>query len=131
MHTLWLREHNQIARGLSDTNPEWDSDRVFNEARKIVQALVQKITFFDWLDVTLSKDAMTKHELNSKDNLYDSTVDGSTVNANVAAAFRRGHSNVPDEFVSLVREPPFNLKWGNYVFFFKISVSDMVRTKYA
>ena len=36
MHTLFVREHNRVARELKKFNPTWDSDTVFNEVRIIL-----------------------------------------------------------------------------------------------
>ena len=35
MHTLWMREHNRIARFLGRINPHWDGSTIFHEARKV------------------------------------------------------------------------------------------------
>ena len=54
MHTLWAREHNRLAKGLSELNPRWNSDRVFLEARKILGAIMQHVTYKEWIPVILA-----------------------------------------------------------------------------
>lgn len=41
MHTLWMREHNRIAKTLHKINPHWNSETIYREARKINGALHQ------------------------------------------------------------------------------------------
>ena len=46
----FLRLHNQIAGRLGSLNPGWAHFKVFNEARKIVSAVGQHITYTQFMD---------------------------------------------------------------------------------
>ena len=103
MHTLWLRAHNTIARGLRVENPSWGDERLFQEARKIVGALIQKITYIDYLPKVLGQ--ATFDQVIGRFRRYDRRVDASVPNAFATAAYRYGHS--------LIR-PVFDRLNGNY-----------------
>lgn len=55
MHTFWTREHNRIAKVLEDLNPHWDDERIYQEARGIVVAEIQHITYQYWLPLVIGK----------------------------------------------------------------------------
>ena len=92
-HTIWLREHNRIAEILGSLRPGADDEEIFQEARSIVIAELQMITYNEFLPLILSEEVM--REL-SEDNVYDPTLDATISNSFSTAAFRFGHSQVPD-----------------------------------
>ena len=93
MHTIWMREHNRIADELERLNTRWDSETVFQVARQIVGAELQKITFQDYLPLLLGKGI----EL-IPDFSYDANTDPGIPNAFTTAAFRFGHSQIRPQF---------------------------------
>jgi hypothetical protein len=53
MHLLWARQHNLVADQLAELNPSWEDERVFQEARRIIVAQLQHITYAEFLPVLL------------------------------------------------------------------------------
>jgi len=77
-------------------NPHWDDERIFQEARRIVGALIQKITYVDYLPKVLRPEVF---------NLvigpypgYNPQVNAGTANAFATAAYRYGHSLIRLQF---------------------------------
>ena len=98
MHTLWLREHNRIARTLAEVNHCWDDERLYQEARKIVAAQLQKITFYDFLPTIFGEYLKTYIP---KYKGYNPFVDASIPNSFAAAAYRFGHSLIRNQLLRL------------------------------
>lgn len=50
MHTLWAREHNRLVDELRRlNNRHWNDDDLYEEARRIVIAMMQHITYSEWV----------------------------------------------------------------------------------
>ena len=92
-HTIWMREHNRLAEILGTLRPGAGDEEIFQEARSIVIAEVQMITYNEFLPLILSDEVMS--EL-TEDNVYDPTLDATISNSFSTAAFRFGHSQVPE-----------------------------------
>lgn len=100
MHTIFLREHNRVAKLLSYINPYWNDERLYQEARQIVVAEMQHITFNEFLPLVIGKDKIYEYglELEHPGKYYQGY--DHKINAGVrvefqAAAFRYGHSILP------------------------------------
>ncbi|XP_073875300.1 lactoperoxidase isoform X2 [Macaca fascicularis] len=96
-HTLFLREHNRLARELKRLNPQWDGEKLYQEARKILGAFVQIITFRDYLPILLG-DHMQKWIPPYQG--YNESVDPRISNV-FTFAFRFGHLEVPSSVFRL------------------------------
>ncbi|XP_054417566.2 probable oxidoreductase PXDNL isoform X2 [Pongo abelii] len=89
MHTLWFREHNRVATELSALNPHWEGNMVYQEARKIVGAELQHITYSHWLPKVLG-DPGTRMLRGYRG--YNPNVNAGIINSFATAAFRFGHT---------------------------------------
>jgi peroxidase len=49
MHTIWIREHNRIAAILFAQKPTSTDEFIYQETRRIIGAMLQHITFTEWL----------------------------------------------------------------------------------
>ncbi|XP_055955583.1 peroxidase-like protein 3 [Patella vulgata] len=101
LHTAFVRYHNYIVDDLKQHNTGWDGDRLFQETRKIISALLQRITYTEFLPEVLSDATMNHYNLKEgNDNYqYNINVNPSIANVFAAAAFRYGHSKIPDALV--------------------------------
>ena len=100
-HIMFIREHNNVASDLARINPHWDSDRVFEETRKIISAYFQLIIYDEYVPATISPTAVHDFDLKGETTSYDDTIDATTTTAFVSAAFRFGHSTISEQFVSI------------------------------
>ncbi|NBC31354.1 MAG: peroxidase [Alphaproteobacteria bacterium] len=86
LHTLFVREHNWQVGQLAEEHPDWDANRLFDEARLRVEAEIQHITFDEFLPQLLGPDAIDPYAG------YDPDVDPRISQSFLSAAFRIGHT---------------------------------------
>lgn len=116
-HIVWLKFHNYVAETLSQLNPHWSDEMLFQEAKKLVGALIQHITYREFLPVLLGSEVMDLFELNllSKGYYdgYNLKTDPTVANSFATAAFRFGHSLVQNYFLRTdsKHNPLFNSKF--------------------
>ncbi|XP_038220482.1 peroxidase-like [Zerene cesonia] len=99
IHALFVREHNRIARNLAVLNPGWNSDKLYHEARRIVIAEMQHITYKYWLPALTGKSFDELYD--SYDVGYNSDIDPTVTNSFATAAFHFVNSLL-DQDIQLV-----------------------------
>ena len=116
LHTLWHREHNMWAdviaqelgaHGALDGNTEVDVDSdgvfvdelLFTEARQLVEAEMQIITYDEYLPALLGRDVFGDEGLLAYSG-YDETVDAAISTEFSTAAFRLLHSQVNEAMLA-------------------------------
>ncbi|CAK1544357.1 unnamed protein product [Leptosia nina] len=99
MHLIWARQHNRVATELIKLNQLWSDEMVFQEARRIVGAQMQHITYSEFLPAILGVDVMWALNLTLRSegysSIYDPSVDPSIANHFASSAFRFAHTLLP------------------------------------
>ncbi|XP_013777552.2 uncharacterized protein LOC106462198, partial [Limulus polyphemus] len=102
MHTIWVREHNRIANSLSALNLHWDDDQVYEEARRIVIAELQHITYNELLPALLGQELIDKYDLQPQASGYytgyDININPGISNAVGTAVLSFLYSMMPSKF---------------------------------
>ena len=86
MHTLFAREHNRLADSIRNAKPRLAGEEVYQRARAKVGALIQSITYNEFLPMLLGPDSLEPYRG------YDKNVDA-TIDATFSTAcYRLGHT---------------------------------------
>ncbi|MEM9192553.1 MAG: peroxidase family protein [Myxococcota bacterium] len=94
LHTLFVREHNRLARLIAAEIPEAGGDFIYEYARMIVGAEMQAITYREFLPVLLGATLPPYAG-------YDDRIDPGIANEFSTAAYRLGHSMLSPELPRL------------------------------
>ncbi|XP_069800888.1 myeloperoxidase-like [Dendropsophus ebraccatus] len=97
-HTLFVREHNRIAATLRRMNPRWTGETLFQETRKIIGAITQKINYKDWLPLLMGS---SMSRLVPPYRCYNETVNPGASNV-FSLVFRMGHTMIQPFIYRLV-----------------------------
>ncbi|XP_063533682.1 peroxidasin homolog [Cydia strobilella] len=115
-HIVWLRQHNRMAQELAHLNPHWSDEKVYQETRKIVGAMIQHITYREFLPIVLGQEVMRLFDLEPLKKGYykgySPKINPSPASSFSSAAFRFGHSLVQP---SMVRYDRFHRPMQNNV----------------
>jgi hypothetical protein len=88
MHTLFVREHNRLAQEIALAEPGLDGEEIYQRARRIVGALMQVVTYNEFLPLLLGPDALPPYVG------YRPNLDTRISNIFATAAYRFGHSTL-------------------------------------
>ena len=116
IHTLWVREHNRVARRLSRRlrrrNVVLTDEDLYQRTRRIVIAEMQNVVYGQWLREVVGPEIYENLHLDpTSDSSYDPEVDPSIYNSFAAAAFRFGHSMIQDFFVNVAATTSARSSW--------------------
>ncbi|XP_015434799.1 PREDICTED: uncharacterized protein LOC107190503 [Dufourea novaeangliae] len=101
MHLIWARQHNRIADQLAKINPTWNDETLYEEARRIVGAQMQHITYQEFVPIVLGEAETALRDLKPHRGGYresypdDPNLDPTIANNFAAAAFRFAHTLLP------------------------------------
>ena len=116
LHTLLHRQHNRLAQKLGRVNPLWDDETLFQEARRIVSAQVQHISYGEFSSAILGESLadnlrLTPHTMGHFEG-YDIDAYPGTFHAAVDVALASWISMMPP--LRLLR--PSNVTWSQHCF---------------
>ena len=98
MHTIFLREHNRIARELKRRRPSWNDETLYQQARRIVAAEMQNVVYGQYVREIVGPSFFYRNGLRPSlfGSRYNPSVNPSINTEFATAAFRFGHSMIQD-----------------------------------
>jgi peroxidase len=96
LHAVFAREHNRLVDELAERDPTLTDDELYQAARMRVEALVQAVTYNEYLPMLVGPNALSEYRG------FDSSVDPGISIEFATAVFRLGHSQVSPEIQRLL-----------------------------
>ncbi|CAI6355783.1 unnamed protein product [Macrosiphum euphorbiae] len=101
VYTLWVREHNRIARALHKERVFLSDEELFQETKKIVTACIQHITYNEWLPALLGVNYTKENGLGfGQRTTYDENADPTVSNSFATAILPFANSMITDSLSS-------------------------------
>lgn len=97
MHTVFVREHNRLARRIRKLWPHLSGEDIYQHARYLVGAEIQMVTYEEFLPALLGRGALPRKIS------YNPIVTSTIRNEFSTAAYRLGHSLLTEELPRLDR----------------------------
>lgn len=103
VHAIFMREHNRIATELAAVNPAWDDEKLFQEARRIIVAILQHITYDQYVPSVIGREHTAAWDIDpttdgSYFTGYDSSINPGIYAEFATAAMRFGHTVVHNDY---------------------------------
>jgi hypothetical protein len=98
LHTLFIREHNQLASAIAVANPKLTDEQIYQRTRRLVMAEVQAITYQEFLPAILGANALRPYLG------YRPDVNPGLATEFSTAGFRVGHTLINDDIQFLNNE---------------------------
>jgi hypothetical protein len=96
LHAVFAREHNRLVDELAERDPSLTEDELYQAARMRVEALVQAVTYNEYLPMLVGANALSEYRG------FDSSVNPGISIEFATAVFRLGHSQVSPEIQRLL-----------------------------
>jgi hypothetical protein len=91
IQTVFMREHNRLVDRIATLQPSLSAEQQYQLARKLVGAEIQAITYNEFLPALIGSYAPK-----AEDYVYTPSLNGAVTNSFAHAAFRYGHSALPN-----------------------------------
>nr|BCX71415.1 nymph-specific protein N2 [Ischnura senegalensis] len=99
LQTIFVRQHNRIARRLHKRYPTWEDEDLFQQARKILTGIYHNIIYNHWLPLLIGKEALTRWKLPffRLSASYDANINPGAISDMVSAGFSTSNTLLTQE----------------------------------
>ena len=121
-HTIFMREHNRMCEEIVKKAPNLQDEEIYQAARNYVVALLQKITYKDFLPLLLGPELYRKYI--GEYQAYDEEINPDIQTEFSTAAYRIGHSLLASNYAFINRYGEISQELSLHEMFFRPSILD-------